>query len=254
MESSSQCIAHDWDVWNRRCRKCGIDERTYHIMQGPNYNESIQMQIEMTTTQRLAGLVRMLQGQRDFEAGKAKRGWDQAFINKELEWLESLDSKITTPEIKPSISINIGEPPANPADRDISESNSSHITWWWLRRLGFRITSGHLDCSPHMVIELSRNQETALEVAAPLSPSDLNWFTWLRSDIAHSKCRFCFVRSVQRVGELVKLVSAMGGHVDAVEFDADQFRESLEAEHRDCIRRWEEYGKKQRYARVAGGM
>lgn len=153
-----------------------------------------------------------------------------------------------TETIKP---IDIGKPNLH-TNLIASETNNSFLTWWWLRRIGFRIDSGHLDRTPHLVLPLLRNQETALEIAPLITEGARDWFVWLRSDIAHSRCRFCFIRHVERVGELVRLINAMGGHLDVVEFDADQYKESLEREARDCVRRWEEYGGKQRYAHIAG--
>lgn len=148
--------------------------------------------------------------------------------------------------------VDIGRPPGDSAPCS-SENCAAPLSWWWLRRIGFRIVSPGVDNKPHMMASVNQNNETGLEVAQ--SVYNGRWTVWLRSDIAHSRCRFCFVRNVETVGEMVKLIEAIqGATVVDVDFDADQFQESMNREAADCKRRYQEYCNDARWGRVPGGL
>lgn len=149
--------------------------------------------------------------------------------------------------------IDIGEPKDESAPCS-SRCYDAAITWWWLRRIGFRFCQAGVDNQPHMIVPVNQNQDTSLEVSRSQYRDGNYWTVWLRSDISHSRCRFCFVRNVQTVGEIVRLMEAIGDPVKDVEFDADQFRDSLEREWRDCRRRYHEYANDARWGRVPGGL
>lgn len=128
------------------------------------------------------------------------------------------------------------------------------ITWEFLRSIGFRFTSSSVDPVPHMVCSVHRNQEVGLEVSPCRGPGD-SWFVWLRSDLAHSKCRFCFIRHVDTEEQIVRLMEAITDRpVVREEFDAEQFKESLAREQEDCQRRFREYLDGNRFSRIPGGL
>jgi hypothetical protein len=147
-------------------------------------------------------------------------------------------------------SVNIGQPEGNPCSSHYSDAV---LTWWWLRRIGFRFSNGGVDSQPHMIIPVNPRHDSSLEIS-PSVGSRRCWTVWLRSDIAHSRCRFVYVRDVETVGEIVRLIEAIGGHVVDVDFDADQFTDSLEREWRDCRRRYHEYANDARWGRIPGGL
>jgi hypothetical protein len=127
------------------------------------------------------------------------------------------------------------------------------ITWGFLRGIGFRLTSHHVDNTPHMLCSCHQNQEVGLELAQSYHSTD--WFVWLRSDLAHSKCRFCFVRYVRTEDEIIKLLEAItGNRVCVEEFDLEVFRDSLEREKAECLRRYAEYARNERWGRIPGGL
>lgn len=128
------------------------------------------------------------------------------------------------------------------------------ITWEFLRSIGFRFTSSSVDRVPHMVCSVHRNQEVGLEVS-PCYGSGDSWFVWLRSDLAHSKCRFCFIRHVDTQEQIIRLVEAITDRpVVREDFDAEQFQQSLAAETDDCLRRFREYLDGNRFSRIPGGL
>ena len=152
------------------------------------------------------------------------------------------------------IEVDIGKPPGEcavwgPAYQD------APLTWWWLRRIGFRFAQAGVDTQPHMIAPVDHQMDTALEIAPSHYRDGNSWTVWLRSDLAHSRCRFCFVRNVTKVAQLVALMEAISGMpVPAVDFDTDQFAESLMLEWRECHRRYREYANDARWGRVPGGM
>lgn len=128
----------------------------------------------------------------------------------------------------------------------------TQITYARLRERGFRLHS--TDCShvPHMVVCLNRRSETALEVG-PYHADERTWCVWLRSDMAHSRCRFCFVREATSMDELDILFSAITGDpLPDEEIDAEQFAAMLAREREDCQRRYAEYCKNERWSYVPG--
>lgn len=128
------------------------------------------------------------------------------------------------------------------------------ITWVFLRSIGFRFTSSSVDRVPHMVCSLHQNQEVGLEIS-PNSHLGGSWFVWLRSDLAHSKCRFCFIRHVDTEDQIVRLMESITDRpVIKEEFDAEQFAESLAREQEDCQRRFREYLAGNRFSRIPGGL
>lgn len=157
-------------------------------------------------------------------------------------------------ELDEIVSVNIGQP-ADGFQAYAAQCGDAFLTWWWLRRIGFRLAQAGVDNHPHMIAPVNRNMETALEVAPSLHRPGCFWTVWLRSDMAHSRCRFCYIRDVSTVRQLVTLMEAISGdRVQDVDFDADQFRDSLEREWRDCRRRYIEYANDARWGRVPGGL
>lgn len=128
------------------------------------------------------------------------------------------------------------------------------ITWIFLRSIGFRFTSSSVDRVPHMVCSLHQNQEVGLEISPNNYLGD-SWFVWLRSDLAHSKCRFCFIRHVDTEEQIIRLMESITDRpVVREEFDAEQFAESLAREQDDCLRRFREYLDGNRFSRIPGGL
>ena len=128
------------------------------------------------------------------------------------------------------------------------------VTWHDLRRLGFRLDSHGVDNQPHMVCSVHPNQEVGLEIAPAITPRG-TWTIWLRSDMAHSRCRFCFLRHVTFVDELVGLIEAIQGRpVIDVEYDRDVFEQSLAREMEEAKRRYAEYCADARWGRIPGGL
>lgn len=98
------------------------------------------------------------------------------------------------------------------------------------------------------------NQEVGLEIAQ-VRPDSSEWFVWLRSDMAHSKCRFCFLRHVDRQEQLTRLIESITDRpVVTEDFDRERFAESLAEEMKDCDRRYLEYCRNERFGRVPGGL
>lgn len=128
------------------------------------------------------------------------------------------------------------------------------ITWEFLRSIGFRFTSSSVDRVPHMVCSVHRNQEVGLEISPCYGPG-CSWFVWLRSDLAHSKCRFCFIRHVDTEEQIIRLMESITDRpVVREKFDAEQFKESLAREQEDCLRRFREYLDGNRFSRIPGGL
>ncbi|MFO0940120.1 MAG: hypothetical protein U0930_05070 [Pirellulales bacterium] len=149
--------------------------------------------------------------------------------------------------------VNIGKPVNWFSDSFWTDFKEYPISWWWLRRIGFRFAQAGVDNRPHMMISLNPRHDSGLEIS-PSASDGQSWTVWLRSDIAHSRCRFCYVRDVQKVKQIVLLIEAMGGTVTEIDFDADQFADSLAREWRDCKRRYHEYANDARWGRVPGGL
>ena len=123
------------------------------------------------------------------------------------------------------------------------------VSYWWLRRIGFRICSTNCDHTPHMLWLTRHRHETGLEISPSPGPRDGNWIVWLRSDLAGNRSRFCYIRDVQTVGQLVGLMEAMTDRpVELVDFDADQFDKSMAAEAKECKRRFNEYARNERWS------
>lgn len=104
---------------------------------------------------------------------------------------------------------------------------------------------------PHMVLMLD-NYERALEVA-PSHLSGHEFLIWLRSDIAHSRCRFIFARRACWSSQIESLYAGLTDNMLLpVEWNKAQFAESLEMERRECLRRCKEYQRGDRLSRVPG--
>ena len=58
---------------------------------------------ETTDVVRMAGLIRMLSGQREFERGERKRGWDQQTMQDELDWFRGYWSNAGLRESMPCL-------------------------------------------------------------------------------------------------------------------------------------------------------
>lgn len=126
------------------------------------------------------------------------------------------------------------------------------ITYVRLRKRGWRIHSTPTSPQPHMVYPLSSKADTCLEIG-PYHEDEREWCVWLRSDIAHSRCRFCFLRSATSMEQLERLIEAItdtGTH--EVEMDEEQFANVLKYERQDCRRRYSEYCRNERFSYVAG--
>lgn len=124
----------------------------------------------------------------------------------------------------------------------------TQITYEALRKRGFRIVTTAASHVPHMLIGCDRRMETALEVAPGLRDS---WTVWLRSDLAHSRCRFCYVRNVESMEQLERLYAAISdGALPIDDYDAKAFDEALAHEKEDSRRHYLEYCKDQRWGYV----
>lgn len=127
---------------------------------------------------------------------------------------------------------------------------SESITPEWLRSRGFRICSTDADIRPHMVIVFGKTHESALEVSNSLLRG---WTVWARSDIAHSRCRFIYLRTVERTDQLERLYLGLTDEpLPNVEFDRERFREDWELESSECKRRYAEYCKDGRLGHIPG--
>lgn len=127
---------------------------------------------------------------------------------------------------------------------------SELITPEWLRSRDFRICSTDADNRPHMVIVYGKSHDLALEVSRGIITG---WTVWGRSDISHTRCRFIFLRNVERTDQLERLYHSLTDKpLPHVEFDAEQFRESWERESAECQRRYAEYCKNSRWSHVPG--
>lgn len=125
------------------------------------------------------------------------------------------------------------------------------VSWWWLRRIGFRIVSTNCDHTPHMLWLTGHRHETGLEISPSPGPRDGTWIVWLRSDLAGNRSRFCYIRDVQTVGQLVGLMEAMTDRpVALVDFDHEEFDRSMAAEAEECRRRYAEYAKNCRWGNI----
>ena len=58
---------------------------------------------ETTDVVRMAGLIRMLAGQREFDRGERRRGWDQQIIQDELDWFRDYWSNAGIRESMPCV-------------------------------------------------------------------------------------------------------------------------------------------------------
>lgn len=119
-----------------------------------------------------------------------------------------------------------------------------------LRRIGFRIHSTTTSPHVHMVHVLSNKNETALEIG-PYRDSCDEWCVWLRSDLAHSRCRFCYLRSVTEVCQVIALIEAISDRPpEVVDYCEATFAVSLAQEGEDCRRRYAEYCRNERWSYV----
>ncbi|TXH49641.1 MAG: hypothetical protein E6Q97_22300 [Desulfurellales bacterium] len=135
--------------------------------------------------------------------------------------------------------------------------DDEEITPLWMRSIGFRICSVDADNQPHMVWQFDNRMETGIEVSRSIAQHErgggTRWTCWLRSDIAHSRCRFCYIRTVERRREMLELIRGVSGTTPTEsEVDAAQFAESWEREEADCKRRYAEYARGERWGRVPG--
>lgn len=126
------------------------------------------------------------------------------------------------------------------------------ITYYWLRCIGFRITSTNCDNQPHMVYMLDSRMDTALEMSPSVTGNN-NWCVWLRSDLAHSRARFCYVRTVEQRSQVMDLIKAIVGCAPThEERDFTAFELSLADERKECQRRYSEYCRNERWGHVPG--
>lgn len=125
------------------------------------------------------------------------------------------------------------------------------LSYEWFRSRDFRLDSSHVDHHPHMVLLLD-HYDRALEV----SPSDVHqreFLIWLRSDIAHSRCRFIFARRACWSSQVESLYAGLTDKkLLDVSWDKDQFAESLRLERQECLRRCKEYQCGVRHSRIPG--
>lgn len=135
--------------------------------------------------------------------------------------------------------------------RSYTMSDAVTLTYEWFRSRGFRLDSSHVDHHPHMVLILDQH-ERAIEV----SPSDVHqqeFLVWLRSDMAHSRCRFIFARRACWSSQIESLYAGLTDRkLMEVQWDRTQFAESLEFERAECLRRCKEYQHGVRYSRIPG--
>jgi hypothetical protein len=125
------------------------------------------------------------------------------------------------------------------------------VTFFRLRCMGFRLDSTHIDNRPHMTYVLGHKQDTALEIAESVYPG--KWTVWLRSDLAGSRTRFCYLRTVDRVEQLRALILAIADELPPnEERDEAEFVVALNQELADCSRRYHEYAAGNRWPRVPG--
>lgn len=128
----------------------------------------------------------------------------------------------------------------------------TQITYERLRASGFLLHS--TDCSdrPHMVIVLSIRVDTALELS-PYHNDEREWCCWLRSDLAHSRCRFCYLRTLSTMEQLGRLFAAITDtDLPTESIDETKFAESLAREREECTRRYREYCRNERFSYVPG--
>lgn len=128
----------------------------------------------------------------------------------------------------------------------------TQITYEQLRQCDFRLHS--TDCSdrPHMVLMLSTRSDTALELS-PYHDDEREWCCWLRSDMAYSRCRFCYLRTLTTMSQLELLYLAITDkRLCTYTIDLVQFNESLEREREECKRRYHEYCRNERFSYVPG--
>lgn len=130
--------------------------------------------------------------------------------------------------------------------------DTAAVTWHWLRRIGFRFAAASFDRTPHMLWLTRDRYETGLEIS-PSPGTKGQWMVWIRSDIAGNRSRFCFVRNVETLGQLMRMMEAMTDtSVTFEDFDADQFAQSLEAEKAECERRYAEFARNARRSATFG--
>lgn len=125
------------------------------------------------------------------------------------------------------------------------------ISYRKLRRRGFRVDSSHLDSRPHMVYVLN-GDISALEIAESISPRG-EWAVWLRSDVAHSRCRFVFVRHVQSMEQLSAIALAISDRdLPYLDYDVATFDAVIDSERKECLCRYEQACVNERFFRVPG--
>ncbi len=128
----------------------------------------------------------------------------------------------------------------------------TQITYQRLREWGWRLHSTTTSPNPHMVRPLSSKLDTCLEIG-PYRDDEQEWCVWLRSDLAHSRCRFCYLRSAKTMSQLERLVEAIADvGMQRSEYDEATFAVSLQQEREDCRRRYAEYCRDERFSYVAG--
>ena len=124
------------------------------------------------------------------------------------------------------------------------------ISYEELRGRGFRINSTNASHVPHMVMMLERRMDTALEISKS-SAVGCEWTVWLRSDLAHSRCRFCYLRTVTTMEQIETLFQAIIDQpLPYTPFDAAQFAKALDEERADCERHYKEYCLNERWGYV----
>ena len=122
------------------------------------------------------------------------------------------------------------------------------ITYFWLRTHGWRIVATNTSPEVHMVYQCDRKLDTCLEIAR-CGENSSDWNVWLRSDLAHSRCRFCFLRVVYGTQQVASLIRAITDVDPPYEYrDEDEFNDMLAACREESKRHYAEYCKNDRWS------
>lgn len=125
--------------------------------------------------------------------------------------------------------------------------NGTPLTYELLRSRGFRLVSTQASHTPHMALVYNSRYDLAIEITEPINgigSRDHGWPVWLRSDLAHSRSRFVFMRDVRNIEEVERLWLALTDQTLIEQpYDREQFAESLQRERFEAERRYLEYAK-----------
>ena len=121
--------------------------------------------------------------------------------------------------------------------------------YYQLRLLDFRLDSSHVDHHPHMTWTYDTRTDCALEISCGHN----EWLIWARSDLAHHKARFIFLRRATKIDDVIQLMEALrDSGINRVKRDRSEFMTAIEEEEEDCIRRRQEYCNDDRYPHTPG--